>query len=128
MSPKKSSKKTHSQETKKTASDVPSKKRARSATPPASDESLTAILAFLIHDAAEKFGAGIDAAQPNLFDFMKVSKSYTPFQNLVAAALMSKPISSRLGVRSLLTLFGERGDDVDFSTPAKLRNAGEEGR
>ena len=41
------------------------------------------------------------------------------------SVVMSKPISSRLGARTLLTLFG---DDIDFTTPQKLRDAGEDGR
>lgn len=106
-------------------------KRKRSPTPPTSEASLKALLKFLIHDSPSRFGAGLDAKQPNLFDLMKVSPGYTPFQNLVAAAVMSKPFSSRLGVRTLLTIFDaskERDSGIDFSTPAKMRDAGEEGR
>lgn len=106
-------------------------KRKRSPTPPASDASLKALLTFLINETPSKYGAGLDAKQPNLFDLMTVSPQYTPFQNLVAAAVMSKPFSSRLGVRTLLTIFGgskEGESGVDFTTPAKLRDAGEPGR
>jgi len=133
MPPKKSPKKANSpskaQSSKFEKVDVP-EKRKRSATPPTSDESLKALLQFLTTEAPSKYGAGIDAKQPNLFDLMKVSPSYTPFQNLVAAAVMSKPFSSRLGVRTLLTIFpnDQRGSEIDLSTPAKMRDAGQDGR
>lgn len=105
-------------------------KRKRSPTPPHSDASLRALLTFLKEEAPSKYGAGPDAQQPNLFDLMKVSPEYTPFQNLVAAAVMSKPFSSRLGVRTLLTLFdasNARKSGIDLSTPAKMRDAGDHG-
>lgn len=133
MPPKKSSKKANSpsmaQSTKSEKVAVP-EKRNRSATPPTSDESLKALLQFLLTEAPSKYGAGKDAKQPNLFDLMKVSPSYTPFQNLVAAAVMSKPFSSRLGVRTLLTIFpnDQRRNEVDLSIPAKMRDAGQDGR
>jgi hypothetical protein len=135
MPPKKSTKKANSPSKAKNVKDegkaieVPEKRKG-SATPPTSDASLKALLNFLIHEAPSKYGAGQDAKQPNLFDLMKVSPSYTPFQNLVAAAVMSKPFSSRLGVRTLLTIFpnDEKRNEVDLSTPAKMRDAGEDGR
>merc|ERR1712093_714853 len=105
-----------------------SSKRKRSPTPPTSDDQLKRVLSFLLNDAPNKFGNGASAKQPNLFDHIAHSKDYTPFQNLVAAAVMSKPISSRLGVRTLLTIFDDAKDGVDFSTPEKLRDAGEDGR
>lgn len=106
-------------------------KRKRSATPEMSEEEATRIINFLLKDAVAKFAQGSDAQQPNLFDHMRLSARYTPFQNLVASALMSKPISSRLGARTLRTIFegsNDNVDGIDFSTPAKMRDAGEEGR
>lgn len=133
MPPKKSARKSTSpskaNSTKNNTVQVP-EKRKQSATPPTSDDSLKALLQFLIQEAPSKYGAGQDAKQPNLFDLMNVSPSYTPFQNLVAAAVMSKPFSSRLGVRTLLTIFpnDKERNAVDLSTPAKMRDAGQDGR
>jgi hypothetical protein len=107
------------------------KKRKRSPTPPTDPAQLKAILSFLVERSSKEFGNGSDAQQPNLFDHMAHSASYTPFQSLVAAVVMSKPISSRLGSRTLLTIFaGAEGvtDGVDFSTPQKIIDAGEDGR
>lgn len=104
-----------------------SSKRKRSPTPPTSSDQLAKILRFLLDEAVTEFGNGASAKQPNLFDHIPYSAEYTPFQNLVASVVMSKPISSRLGVRTLLTIF--QGDDgIDLSTPEKLRDAGEDGR
>lgn len=100
-------------------------KRKRSPTPPTSSDDVKKILHFLLNDAASQFGAGKGAAQPNLFDILTESSEYTPFQNLIMSVVMSKPISSRLGSRTLLTLFS---DDVDFTNPAKIRDAGDDGR
>lgn len=56
---------------------------------------------------------------------MPLSENYTPFQNLVACVVMSKPISSRLGVRTLKTIFG---DEIGFTKPRAILDAGEDGR
>lgn len=95
------------------------------------DEQLKALLTFLRDDSVQRFGAGSDAKQPNLFDLVEHSATYSPFQSLVASIVQSKPISSRLGARTLLTIFagteGVKGG-VDFSTPGKIVSAGEDGR
>lgn len=100
------------------------KRKKREASPGISNEKLSALLNFLVNDASSQFASG-KRDQPNLFDHMSASADYTPFQNLVASVVMSKPISSRLGVRTLATLFSP---EVDFTTPEKLRDAGEDGR
>ena len=96
-----------------------------------SDEQLKALLTFLRDDSVARFGNGSDAKQPNLFDLIEHSATYSPFQSLVASVVQSKPISSRLGARTLLTIFaGAEGVEggIDFSTPGKIVSAGEDGR
>ncbi|KAK6372543.1 hypothetical protein LTR64_004461 [Lithohypha guttulata] len=47
---------------------------------------------------------------------------FTPFEHLVTAHLISKPLSHTLGMRSARTLLN---DPYSFSTPGKMRAAGE---
>lgn len=51
------------------------------------------------------------------------SPGLSPFQNLVAALLLSNPINHQLVVRSLDVVFGK---EYDLNTPQKVINAGEE--
>jgi len=48
---------------------------------------------------------------------------FTPFEHLITASLLSKPLSHTLGMRSVRTLLNE---PYAFSTPAKLKAAGED--
>ncbi|KAJ4352032.1 uncharacterized protein N0V89_007378 [Didymosphaeria variabile] len=48
---------------------------------------------------------------------------FTPFEHLITAHLISKPLSHTLGMRSTRTLLNE---PYGFSTPGKLHHAGEE--
>lgn len=49
----------------------------------------------------------------------------TPFQTLLASLLLSKPISHRLGLRAIKTLFSP---PYSYTTPSALEAAGTEGR
>ncbi|PWN28519.1 hypothetical protein BDZ90DRAFT_150716 [Jaminaea rosea] len=49
----------------------------------------------------------------------------TPFQTLLISSLLSKPISHRLGLRSIATLFSP---PYSYTTPQRLADAGVEGR
>ena len=67
---------------KKGADASAGEKRKRSPTPSVSDDELRKILEFLLNDAADEFALGKDAKQQSLFDLMKVSGEYTPFQDV----------------------------------------------
>ena len=49
---------------------------------------------------------------------------FTPFEELMCAVVLSRPISHALGVRTIRTIFN---DPYELSTPSKIREAGEEG-
>ncbi|PWN34611.1 uncharacterized protein FA14DRAFT_32065 [Meira miltonrushii] len=53
------------------------------------------------------------------------SKDLTPFEVLLCAVLMSKPLSHRLGLRTISTLFSP---PFGLNTPKALEEAGKEGR
>ena len=52
------------------------------------------------------------------------SSTFTPFEELVCAVVLSRPISHALGLRSIRTLFNE---PYEYTTPKKFREAGKEG-
>ena len=49
---------------------------------------------------------------------------FTPFEELICAVVLSRPISHALGVRTIRTIFNE---PYELCTPKKIRDAGEEG-
>ncbi|KAL8840343.1 MAG: hypothetical protein Q9170_001358 [Blastenia crenularia] len=49
------------------------------------------------------------------------SSQFTPFEELMCAIILSRPISHALGLRSIRTLFN---DPHNFTTPKKIRDAG----
>ena len=51
--------------------------------------------------------------------------TFTPFEELISAVILSRPISHALGLRSIRTIFN---DPWNFTTVRALRNAGSEGR
>lgn len=53
------------------------------------------------------------------------SSTFTPFEELICAVILSRPISHALGLRSIRTTFN---DPWNFTTPKALREAGSEGR
>ena len=53
------------------------------------------------------------------------SSAFSPFEELVCAVILSRPISHALGLRSIRTIFNE---PYNFTTPKALRDAGPEGR
>ncbi|KAI4091125.1 MAG: hypothetical protein LQ344_004353 [Seirophora lacunosa] len=52
------------------------------------------------------------------------ASTFTPFEELVCAVILSRPISHALGLRSIRTLFNE---PYEFTTPKKIRSAGFDG-
>ena len=58
-------------------------------------------------------------------DFRTYSTSdFTPFEELVCAVILSRPIGHMLGLRSIRTIFNP---PYGFTTPKKIREAGSEG-
>ena len=53
------------------------------------------------------------------------SSTFNPFEELICAVILSRPISHALGLRSIRTIFN---DPWNFTTPKALRDAGSEGR
>ncbi len=53
------------------------------------------------------------------------SSSFSPFEELICAVILSRPISHALGLRSIRTIFN---NPYNFTTPKALREAGSEGR
>lgn len=53
------------------------------------------------------------------------ASTFTPFEELVSAVILSRPISHALGLRSIRTIFN---DPWNFTTVKALRDAGSEGR
>ena len=53
------------------------------------------------------------------------SSVFSPFEELICAVILSRPISHTLGLRSIRTIFN---DPYNFTTPKALREAGSEGR
>ena len=109
--------------------DEPSKTPRRSArgNPPASVAPVK-ILQFLLSPASldicrpkdeiediKERGAGIRTYS---------ASSFSPFEELVCAVVLSRPISHALGLRSIRTIFNS---PYEFTTPKKLREAGSEG-
>lgn len=52
------------------------------------------------------------------------SSTFSPFEELACAIILSRPISHALGLRSIRTVFNE---PYSFTTPRKIREAGYEG-
>ena len=52
------------------------------------------------------------------------TSTFTPFEELVCAVILSRPIGHMLGVRSIRTIFNP---PYEFVTPKKIREAGSEG-
>ena len=53
------------------------------------------------------------------------ASEFTPFEELLSAAILSRPISHALGVRSIRTIFN---DPYNFTTPRAIQEAGPEKR
>ncbi|KAL8971826.1 MAG: hypothetical protein Q9183_000871 [Haloplaca sp. 2 TL-2023] len=49
------------------------------------------------------------------------SSTFSPFEELICAVILSRPIGHGLGLRSIRTIFN---DPHDFTTPKKIRDAG----
>ena len=52
------------------------------------------------------------------------TSTFSPFEELVCAVILSRPIGHMLGIRTIRTIFNP---PYDFTTPKKIREAGNEG-
>lgn len=86
------------------------------------------ILNFLLSEDALPYcfpADELDAAQSGKFKkcySITPPSLFTPFEHLITAHLLSKPLSHTLGMRSTRTLLNE---PYSFSTPGKMKKAGE---
>ncbi len=94
----------------------------------AKDVTSKQVLNFLLSEDAIQYcfpSDELDAARSGKFKktySLTPPSLFTPFEHLVTASLLSKPLSHTLGMRSVRTLLNE---PYDFSTPARLKQAGE---
>jgi len=110
-------------------SDEPSKAPRRSARgAPQSSIDPTKMIQFLLSSDSMDLCRPKDEIEDlkNRGDIRTYSSSaFSPFEELVCAVILSRPISHALGLRSIRTIFN---DPNKFTTPRALREAGSEGR
>jgi len=103
------------------------RRSARSAPPQATDP--TKILNFLLSPSALPLCRPKDETEALKADNSPhrtyASSTFSPFEELVCAVILSRPISHALGVRSIRTLLNA---PCEFTTPKAIREAGAEGR
>ncbi|MCJ1242999.1 hypothetical protein MMC30_000195 [Trapelia coarctata] len=103
------------------------RRSARSAPPRVTDP--TKLLNFLLSPSALPLSRPKDESEAlkadNPTQKTYASSTFTPFEELVSAVILSRPISHTLGVRSIRTLLNA---PYDFTTPKAIREAGPEGR
>lgn len=90
-----------------------------------SEPSQQQLLNFLLSEAAEDFSRPADEKEDleKRGDIQTYSSSvFTPFQELVSAIVLSRPISHRLGQRTIRTIFN---DPYNLTTAKAIRDAGE---
>ncbi|MCJ1306403.1 hypothetical protein MMC25_000045 [Agyrium rufum] len=125
---------------KSATSSVPSKRKAKAPTEPSKvprrsarsapkpETSPVQILNFLLSPASIPFARPKDeqsevSSDANLRTYS--TSALTPFEELMSAVILSRPISHALGVRSIRTLLNP---PYEYTTPKKIRAAGAEGR
>ena len=126
---------------KSSSSTVPSKRKSKGSSspskaprrsprgaPPSSPRPLK-ILQFLLSDASLRLSRPkheLEALESSDQDLRTYgSLSFTPFEELLCAVILSRPISHALGARSIRTLLNA---PYEYNTPKALREAGSEGR
>ncbi|KAL8654732.1 MAG: hypothetical protein Q9210_001315 [Variospora velana] len=113
----------------KNKDDAPSKAPRRSARgAPQSQPDPVKLLQYLLSPAS------LDACRPkDEIEDLKTrgshlrtysASTFTPFEELICAVILSRPISHALGLRTIRTLFNK---PYEFTTPKKIRSAGFEG-
>ena len=124
-----------------TSSVVPSKRKAKAPSSPSKAPRRSArgatqsnpkpfqVLQFLLSDASLKFSRPKEESEAlaSSEEDLRIygSLSFTPFEELLCAVILSRPISHALGVRSIRTLLNA---PYEYKTPRALREAGSEGR
>ncbi|KAI9713103.1 MAG: hypothetical protein M1820_001088 [Bogoriella megaspora] len=97
---------------------------------PKSEASPSSVLDFLLSSKALESCAPADETEAiskdeNLRTYTNGTASLTPFEELVSAVILSRPISHRLGLRSIRTIFNA---PYEFTSPKAIRDAGAEKR
>ncbi|KAI9698172.1 MAG: hypothetical protein M1836_004174 [Candelina mexicana] len=107
----------------------PSRRSVRSAPKPIASQAQ--ILKFLLTNEAVSLlrpadeNADIEKRGKELVTYSGNVNSLTPFQELVCAVVLSRPISHALGLRTIRTIFNE---PYKWRTPQDIKEAGEQGR
>jgi hypothetical protein len=105
------------------AESAPKRRKTSTASP------TTKLLTYLLSPAAMALAyppqSPSPSSSPNAEKITYPHTSLTPFQSLLAALILSKPLSHRLGQRSINTLLNE---PYNLTGPEQLEDAGFEGR
>lgn len=125
------------EETAKKSSAVPSKRKANTKDAPAKAPRRSARGATQTQPDAVKLvnyllsPASLDSCRPkdetedvkNRGDNLRTysSSTFTPFEELMCAVILSRPISHALGLRTIRTIFN---DPYSLTTPIKIKNGG----
>ena len=103
------------------------RRSARSAAPSAPPDTVK-VLQFLLSPSSLDHGRPkdeIEDVKTRGADIKTYSTStFTPFEELVCAVILSRPIGHMLGLRSIRTIFNA---PYEFTTPKKIREAGNDG-
>ncbi|KAI9694190.1 MAG: hypothetical protein M1822_003461 [Bathelium mastoideum] len=116
---------------KQAASSEPNKQPRRSSRhAPKFDVSPQQVLKFLVSEDAAKLCAPSDEAEAlaqdaKLRTYTSGTASFTAFEELLCAVILSRPISHRLGLRSIRTIFNA---PYELTTPKAIKDAGAEKR
>lgn len=125
---------TESKGTKKRKQPAPSdpnkQPRRSSRHAPKSEASPIQVLKFLVSEEASKLCVPADEAEAlsqdaKLRTYTSGTASFTAFEELLCAVILSRPISHRLGLRSIRTIFNP---PYEFTTAKAIREAGAEKR
>lgn len=116
-----------SKKRKAPASSEPNKAPRRSARSAASVDAVK-MLRFLLSPTSQNLcrpKEEIEESKTRGPEYRTYSTStFTPFEELVCAVILSRPIGHMLGLRSIRTIFNP---PYEFTTPKKIREAGNEG-
>ena len=116
---------------KQAAPSEPNKQPRRSSRhAPKSETSPQQVLKFLLSEEASQLCVPTDEAEaiskdPELRTYTNGTASFTPFEELLSAVILSRPISHRLGLRSIRTIFNS---PYEFTNPKAIKEAGAEKR
>ncbi|KAF2240027.1 hypothetical protein EV356DRAFT_438127 [Viridothelium virens] len=116
---------------KQPAPSEPNKQPRRSSRrAPESETSPSQVFKFLISKEASKLCIPSDEADAisedaKLRTYTNSTATFSPFEELLCALILSRPISHRLGLRSIRTIFNS---PYEFTNPKAIKEAGSEKR